>query len=253
VSEGEFYVGWQERAPQAHAARMRKLVCGLLFLAAGVSCWLTTGFETLPAASFEFGRPRSFVGVLGDDPVPCLRVERPGEMGELSISSEYPLVAFGKHGAGPAIADQVGERVRLEGTLIYRDGRTMIELKDGSIEPAGEMEPLSEAASESMGTFTLRGTIVDSKCFFGVMNPGFSKAHRACAARCIAGGIPPVFWVRDGAGEACYLLLLSPGGEPVNARVLEFVAEPLESRGEVVRYGDLLALLADPGEYRRLE
>jgi len=125
--------------------------------------------------------------------------------------------------------------------------------QEGSIEPAAEGESPAGARRESLGTFTLRGTSVDTKCFFGVRNPGFSKAHRACSARGIAGGIPPVFRVRDGSGEARYLLLFSPGGEPVNARVPEFVAEPLEIRGEVVRYGDLLALLADPGGYRRLE
>ena len=28
-------------------------------------------------------------------------------------------------------------------------------------------------------------------CFLGVMKPGRSKPHRACAVRCISGGIPP--------------------------------------------------------------
>ena len=253
MSEAEFYIGWQERAPRDHSARMKKVVVLLILLAGAIAYLMTTGFERLPTASFEFGNPRNFVGVIRDDPVPILRVERPGEMGDVPISSEYPLTAFGKFGADEAIAGHVGERVLIEGTLIYRDGQTMIELADGTLEKAMEDAPLPAVERESLGEFTLQGSIVDSKCFFGVMNPGFSKSHRACAVRCISGGIPPVFWVRDGEGEARYLLLLSPAGEPVNEQVLEFVAEPLEIRGEVVRYGDLLALLADPGDYRRLE
>ncbi len=147
----------------------------------------------------------------------------------------------------------VGERVLLEGTLIYRDGQTLIEVAQGPIEKARPGQPLPKATPESLGEYTLRGTIADSKCFFGVMNPGFSKSHRTSAMRCISGGIAPVFWVRDGQGNARYLLLLSPTGEPVNREVLDFVSEPLEIKGEVIRYGDLLALRADPGGFRRLE
>jgi len=40
------------------------------------------------------------------------------------------------------------------------------------------------------------GEIVDSKCL-GVMTPGQLTTHRACAIRCISGGIPPVLHVRQ--------------------------------------------------------
>jgi hypothetical protein len=85
------------------------------------------------------------------------------------------------------------------------------------------------------------------------MNPGELKPHRACAARCISGGIPPVLCVRDDAGRASYFFLVSAAGAPVNQDVLDFVAEPVEVTGEVVRSGDDLVLRADPASYRRLE
>ena len=99
---------------------------------------------------------------------------------------------------------------------------------------------------------TLVGEIVDSKCFLGVMKPGNSKPHRACAARCISGGIPPVLLVRDKQGNPTYFLLVSSAGESVNDAVLDLVAEPVEITGRVMRHGDLLVLHADPETYRRI-
>jgi hypothetical protein len=93
---------------------------------------------------------------------------------------------------------------------------------------------------------------VDSKCFLGVMNPGQLTPHRACAIRCISGGVPPVLLVRQKAGPATYLLLVSDDGKPVNKQVLELVAEPVEITGEVERQGELLILKADPTTYRRV-
>ena len=47
-----------------------------------------------------------------------------------------------------------------------------------------------------------------------------------------------------------YLLLVGADGGRVNRDVLEFVAEPVEISGEVVRAGDQLILYADPATYR---
>jgi hypothetical protein len=103
-----------------------------------------------------------------------------------------------------------------------------------------------------LGKQTLTGEIVDSKCFLGVMNPGQLTPHRACAIRCISGGVPPVLLVRQRDGPAIYLLLVSAEGKPVNKQVLDMVAEPVEITGEVERQGELLILRADPAMYRKL-
>src|SRR6266513_1903853 len=84
-----------------------------------------------------------------------------------------------------------------------------------------------------LGQQTLVGEIVDSKCYLGVMNPGQLTTHRACAIRCISGGIPPVLLVRQKDGPAIYLLLVSADGKPVNRQVLNMVAEPVEITGDV--------------------
>jgi hypothetical protein len=92
----------------------------------------------------------------------------------------------------------------------------------------------------------LVGQIVDSKCFFGVMKPGELAPHRACAVRCISGGIPPVLVVRDAEGSAAYYLLADEDGRAVNERVLDKIAVPVSVAGELVRHGDLLVLRARP-------
>ncbi len=129
----------------------------------------------------------------------------------------------------------------------------MMEALPDSIKVA-EQQSFSLPGTETvgLGRQTLVGEIVDSKCFFGVMNPGDLTPHRACAIRCISGGVPPVLLVRQKDGPAIYLLLVSADGKAVNKQVLDMVAEPVQITGEVERQGELLILRAEPSTYRRL-
>ena len=115
----------------------------------------------------------------------------------------------------------------------------------------GPGEKLDLPQTVPLGRQTFIGEIVDSKCFLGVMNPGQLTPHRACAIRCISGGVPPVLLVRQEDGSAGYLLLVSDNGKPVNKQVLDLIAEPVEITGEVELQGELLILRADPARYRR--
>jgi len=204
-----------------------------------------------PVKVFEWGKPRSFEGWLEARPVPSLLVRRPGTVEPAELWTRYLLVRPGKFGAAEDVVEFDGNRVALEGTLIYREDQAMIEVVPGSLQRAAFEGGGPDGAVESLGEHTLVGEIVDSKCYLGVMSPGATKPHRACATRCIAGGIPPVFLVRQEDGRALYLLLLSREGETVNQDVLSMVAEPLEITGDVERHADLLVLKADPSTYRR--
>jgi hypothetical protein len=156
-----------------------------------------------------------------------------------------------------------GQAVSLKGTLIYRENQTMIEVQPDSIKPATNHSALLSLLAKSSShaapnadegglPVTLTGEIVDSKCFLGVMNPGQLAPHRACAIRCISGGVPPVLLVRQKNAPASYFLLVSSDGKPVNKQVLDMVAEPVQITGKVERQGELLILRADPATYRRL-
>lgn len=202
---------------------------------------------------FEWGTHKTFTGVFRATPYPHLIVPRPGQVEGQSEFSAYYLVNEWKFGlpAG-AVSASDGKPVKLKGTLIYRGNQTMIETKPEWIEAGGATSNNSLPVAESLGKQTLVGEIVDSKCFLGVMNPGQLTPHRACAIRCISGGVSPVLLVRQPNAPAIYFLLVSADGKPVNQQVLELVAEPLEITGEVERQGELLILRADPATYRRL-
>ena len=129
----------------------------------------------------------------------------------------------------------------------------MIEVVPNSFKETDESPSALLPSTIPLGRQTLVGEIVDSKCFLGVMNPGQLTPHRACAIRCISGGVPPVLLVRQKDGPAIYLLLVSSDGKPVNKQVLDLVAEPVEITGEVDRQGELLILKADPVTYRLLQ
>ncbi len=172
----------------------------------------------------------------------------------LSGFSSYYLVAEWKFGLSPdAIHGFDGQAVTLQGTLIYRGNQTMIQVVDKTLQEAKTpAPPLTGQEIIPLGSQTLTGEIVDSKCYLGVMNPGQLTPHRACAIRCISGGIPPVLLVRPQKGPAVYLLLVSAAGKPVNQQVLDFVAEPVSITGKVERQGDFLILRADPATYQRV-
>ena len=245
----DFYIGYLPHAPKSIAAHGRKFIFTALALSA-LSALLFVVYQSSFAFSvFEFLQPRVFAGVISAEPYPALLVTRPGASGSLPTFSRYYLVAEGKHGAQEEIANYAGQHVKLRGTLIYREEQTMLELVAGSIAPLAESQAAS--APQLLGTFTLTGEIVDSKCFLGVMNPGEMKTHRACAVRCIAGGIPPILITRG--EEVHYFMLLSAAGRAVNEQVLEMVAQPVRITGEVWQYDNVLALRADPATYRLVE
>src|SRR5208283_1131726 len=169
--------------------------------------------------------------------------------GEQDKYSRYLLVAPGKHGADGLVAGFDGKQVRLQGQLIYRQGGTMVEITPGSIS-AIDLKPALQETTRDLGPVTVTGEIVDSKCYLGVMNPGQGKVHRDCAARCLSGGIPPIFVT---ANEGEQFLLIGPDGNALGRDALrEFVAEPLTIRGEMLQRGDSRLLKIDPRELRHM-
>jgi hypothetical protein len=129
----------------------------------------------------------------------------------------------------------------------------MLELVAGGVQvvDAGRPSDATSGATVSLGRHTLRGEIVDAKCWLGVMKPGAGKSHRACASLCIRGGIPPLFVARRG-DVVRQMLLVGADGREVNLEVLDYVAEGVEIEGEVLRTGDQWTLRADLDSLRRL-
>jgi hypothetical protein len=249
----EFYIGWEAKAAPGIGKAVHKAVVIVLALALLAPVVLAVSQRMIGACVFEWGNPKKFSGILQTTPYPHLLVPRPGNVAGQSSFSTYYLVAPWKFGLDRnAIASFDGKPVVLQGTLIYRGNQTMIEVQPGTIQVTNSATMPVLPQTIQLGNQRLTGEIVDSKCFLGVMNPGQLTPHRACAIRCISGGVPPVLLVRQKDGPAVYLLLVSAEGKPVNKQVLDLVAEPVEITGKVERQGELLILRADPSTYRKL-
>ncbi|QDU65432.1 hypothetical protein [Engelhardtia mirabilis] len=272
MGEPEFYVGYLPRAPRRLARFVRALVIALVATSVVFAALMAGSQGAFSNGAFEFGVERDFTGWIETEPYPMLVVERPG-----GGWSTYLLSGVGKHGAESEVGSGSGYWASLRGSLIYRDGQTMIEVSRGSVVPqvgpdSGSFgEPAGDAGSGSAsgakpqpdlsriegvgGERTFVGEIVDSKCFLGVMKPGATKPHRACATRCISGGVPPVLLVRDGDGVATYLLLVDETGASVGRQLVDraLIAEPVRVHGKLDQLGDRWVLRADPSRIERIE
>ncbi len=251
----DFYIGWEAKSAPGIGRFVRVAALTLMLAASGLALAFATAQHNIGASIFEWGTVKKFSGVLKLEPYPHILVRRPGAIGAQNNFSTYYLVAPFKFGLDrEKLSALDGKNVSLQGTLIYRGNQTMVEALPDSIKATEKQFPnLTGTETIPLGHQTLAGEIVDSKCFLGVMNPGQLLPHRACAIRCISGGIPPVLLVRQTNGAAIYLLLVSAEGKPVNQQVLDLVAEPVRITGEVERQGELLILRADPSTYRRVE
>ncbi len=238
----DFYIGYLPRAPKSAAAVVARAVAAFAAFGLAISLVLVFCQQPFPRAVFEFQQYRDFDGVIEANPYPALLVSRPGA----SAFSRYLLVDPGKHGADASIHGFTGKQVSLLGSLIYRDGQTMIELVPGTLALRSQT-PLQPTTATELGPVTVIGEIVDSKCFLGVMNPGRTKVHRDCAARCISGGIPPMLATSD----ALYLLV-GADGRKLNQEVLDMVGETIEVHGAAARSGETLTLRAEPSTFRQV-
>ena len=251
----DFYVGYLPKAPAALANFLGKLVFAFLGLTAAIAPLLVLHQHRFANSYFEFGNVRAFEGIAAMQPYPALLALRPGQTTPGNTYSQYLLVAPGKHGAQELMQGFEGKQVHLRGQLIYREGGTMIEVVPGSV-TALSAAPAQPEATRDLGPVTATGEIVDSKCFLGVMNPGQGKVHRDCAARCLSGGIPPVFVARKIEPEGLQssgsqFLLVGSDGAALGKDVLrEFVAEPITVNAELFQWGDARLLRIDPSMLR---
>ena len=250
----EFYVGYLP--PPVGVARFVGCIVPVLLLLALAIAVAAAAVQTRPGrGDWDTGKLRRFEGVIAARPYPLLRVPTgDGRVTTLLIVEE------GKFGGGKRAAAFDGRAVTVSGWLLHREGRQMVELAPDSsaIEPllsgSGGDALIREAStpSQSFGERTLRGEIVDTKCWLGAMKPGEGKTHKECATLCIAGGIPPSLVTRDAEGRVFWLLLTSRDEGPIGDALLPFVGDFVETRGELVRRGDLWQLRVDAGTLSRL-
>ena len=169
------------------------------------------------------------------EPLPYLQLARPGGGGDGLL-----VVGSGKRGIPDELRRHVGRKVAFRGSLIYRENLAMVEANDpASIRVLGEPSPSEvRGRAGAVGPVRLTGELVDTKCFLGVMRPATGKVHRACAVRCLKGGVPPGLLVRNADGSATVYLLVGSGGVPLDFD-LQFAARTVEVLGRLELQDDL--------------
>jgi hypothetical protein len=251
----EFFLGWLP-TPQRYARFLRPLVGVLLLAAVGVAVFVATRQRDPGPGRWDAADVLTFDGVADAGPYATVRIPgaKPGDPPRTLL-----LVEGGKFGALPRVAPLHGQSVRVTGTLLHRDGRSLLELAEGerglrrlTEEEARALPPLTRPEPQVVAErVTLAGEIIDPKCYLGAMKPGGGKTHKACAMLCVSGGVPPMLVTRAADRRETFYLLATPDGGPANELVLPFVGDAVAVAGRLERHGDLPVLKVAADGIRR--
>lgn len=242
MADGSFYVGYLPLPPR-HARFLRVCIPVLLWSLVILNAAILLGTRDPGPAAWNTDNTVTLTGAIHDVGVPVVVTDA----GETVL-----LVREGKLGAfdGPAREGPV----EISGFILERDGRRMLEITQAESErvAARVVGERVDRMTPRTTPITIRGEILDAKCFLGAMKPGDGKAHKACATLCIRGGIPAAVRIRTPDGRDDIALVVGPGNSPFPAALLEFIGEPVEFSGARFRIGDLDAIAVDPASVRRL-
>lgn len=247
-----FFIGWQEKAPIDYSNATKKFVLTIAIITIAVAGILVLGQKGFVNSVFELGQLTTVEGTLVVEPAPMIQIMEDGR------KKSILLVGFGKMGPEMTIekikestgTPIVGESIKLEGTLIYHEGKTVMELTKGvgSFKGLGGADVFTndDSFEKDFGEVSLKGEILDPKCALGVMKPGYGKPHRSCAVRCISGGITPIFRITNREGKSNYCLLKGSDGGAINELVLPYVADQIRICGRLKQQDDWLVFYLDP-------
>jgi hypothetical protein len=233
--ESPFYVGYG-KFPVPLRSLYVVLAVGLLVLSVGVSYFVSSNQEQVGDGVWNLAEQTEIEGFLTVDPYPV--IHQRGKNPRSVI-----LVVQGKKSADDFAKLLENRRVRARGFEIARGGWTILELTgEEAIEAIDETTIAYRVPSEDLGPVTLTGEIVDSKCFLGVMKPGYGKVHRACASLCLLGGMPPMLVSKNSAGEKLGYVVTHHDGQSASRALSSIVAVPVTVNATAERRGDLIYL-----------
>lgn len=240
------FIGWLPM-PKAFAKFLLPVAIGAtvgLAVIAGVVAW----GQRSPGGGVWEEKTTTLVGVMYTEPYPMIRV--PGDT-PTDPPRTVLLVGEGKVGVSDRVAALDGRAVRVRGTRLERAGWRMLEVADASdaLSPAdlteAEQHRLRRSAPQPLGRVSLRGEIVDAKCYLGAMKPGDGRTHRGCARLCLKGGIPPLFVSRSGTRPTDYLVVGESWG-PASDSLIDLAGLPVVVDGAIEEYGDLSVIRVGP-------
>ncbi len=248
MSRQEFFVGWSAETPRAD--RRFLLGASLALIAGGGALGASLALDRPPVGDgiWDQGAPHTLRGVLSRDPYPILRTRGPdGDVRTVFLASS------GK--TAPDIDARLFDNgADVTGTLITRGRHAMMAVADVQAAPADfDAATLAAPAKVDRGPVMLVGEILDAKCWFGAMRPGYGRTHKACAALCARGGLPLAFCQIGACGDGSDApLLVSENGGAFGRAILALVADPVIVRGRLISVGDVLQVRAPFDAIHRL-
>jgi hypothetical protein len=245
-----FFIGWAD-TPAADRRFFLRAGLGLTAASGALGLGLAALQRAPGPGHWDPDAVREWRGIVTAEPYAMLRTADFGNGPRTAL-----LSCLGKCGVAARIGSLAGQAVVVKGSLIQRGVHTMIavdEEGDWIRRDAGAtVNPsLLFPAAVPQGDVSLVGEILDSKCWFGAMRPSEGKVHKACAALCIRGGIPPAFFTR-GPDQQATLMIMTRGGRAHGPDLLPFVADAVRVTGRVSRIGDLLVLDAPVSAIQRV-
>ena len=216
-----FYVGY---LPTPESLRRRYLWLTPLIVALGLGAGFlfSSAQQGAGTGTWATASPVTLAGTITVDPYAVLHTVD----GESAL-----LVMFGKRGAAHVAGPHAGTHVEVTGNPIRRGGLLVLELAGPEAVVPASGTPIAVSTVPGRST-TLTGEIVDTKCFLGVMKPGAGKVHRACAALCLRGGMPPMIVSRSGSTTTGHLLIGSTG-EDMSRQLADLAGIPVQLAGTV--------------------
>jgi CDP-diacylglycerol pyrophosphatase len=92
---------------------------------------------------------------------------------------------------------------------------------------AAQEKPMKEA--------TIKGEIIDSKCYLTGMMGGKGEEHKDCAIACIKGGLP-VAILEEKTGKV-YVVVPAKGQKGANEALVQYAAETVTLKGMFIEKG----------------
>lgn len=233
----DFFIGWAE-TPKPDRRFLLGATLGLVGAAAGIATFAANAHPPAGSGTWDQGAVRTLSGYLLRAPFPALIT---------TAVDGKPRTVFivgpGKTGIQARLGARSDGPATVRGSLIVRGEHAMLaaaETEDWLTDASVAM-PAPRENVEDLGAMTLIGEILDAKCWFGAMRPGDGKVHKACAALCIRGGLPPAFCISATCGDASAApMFLNERGEAHGEALLPFVADPIMARGHLTRVRDVI-------------
>jgi len=245
----EFSVGYSPELPPGTRKFLQSfLLIVFVSIALGVTS-LAFFQENGDRGHFEFGVLKTYEGHLYSDPLPMLR----------TAERSYILVGDGKFGAdawAEAWSPKAkGRRIRVRATLIERSPIAMLEIERETppeiLEESNLPQDLTHPPVEIVGEVDLQGELVDSKCYLGVMRPAVGKVHRACAIRCLSGGVPPGLLLRNAKLDTSVMVLLAQPGRLQGRVSPKWAAREVHAHGTLEIRDGIPVLITSSIELRK--